>query len=382
MAYDPFTRGPHPAGVVSLKSRDEARRRSLPLEVWYPAAPAHRGQDLDPGIQASYRPLPAAAPFSQAAVAEAVPAPGRHPLVAFSHGFAGHRCQSTFLCTHLASHGYVVVAPDHVGNTTVDVMTEVLKSFQAGGGLPDPAVMMGRVHELADLRPADLSHALDRVADGGVPAAGDVDAERVGVVGHSFGGWTALMVAGRDARVAAAVPLAPAGGAADLPVNPFADRLELDWPRPVPTLYVVAARDSLLPLRGMHGLLARTRPPCAMIALAETDHQHFCDNAAQIHELFRALPISGLSSELDLAGRMVPFAELTPAADAELAIRGLTLAQLDAQLRGRAEAERFLAGAVRALAERGIGAERFEPPSASPDRPGAVGAPAGVASGK
>jgi len=376
MVYDPFPRGPHPVGVVSLESRDEVRQRTLPLEVWYPAAVAHRGQDLEPETQARYRPMPAAAPLPQAAVADAAPAAGRHRLVAFSHGFAGHRCQSTFLCTHLASHGYVVVAPDHVGNTTVDVMMEALKSFQAGGGLPDPAEMMGRVHAVADLRPGDLSHAMDRVLDGGVPGAGEVDADRVGVVGHSFGGWTALMLAGRDPRVAAAVPLAPAGGAADLPVNPFADRLDLDWPRAVPTLYVAAARDSLLPLRGMHGLLARTREPCALMVLAEMDHQHFCDNAEQIHEIFRALPAPGPWGELDLAGRMAPFAELLPAADAELAIRGLTLAHLDAQLRGRADAEHFLAGAVRTLAARGIGAERYEPP------PAAAGAPADAATAK
>jgi dienelactone hydrolase len=361
VSYDPFARGPHPAGVTSVESEDAARRRTLPIEVWYPADDAHRGQDLDPATRAGYRPMPAAAPLPQAAVRDAAPAPGRHAVVAFSHGFAGHRCQSTFLCTHLASHGYVVVAPDHVGNTTVEVMLEAMRIYQGHEGPPDPEAMTGRVLEIAGLRPGDVSHALDLVLGGGVPAAGEVDPERVAVTGHSFGGWTTLMVAGRDARVRAAVPLAPAGGALDQPVNPFEGALELDWPREVPTLYVVAERDSLLPLRGMHELLARTPGRRSMVVLSDTDHQHFCDNAEQIHELFRAMQIPGPWGGLDLAERMAPFGELTPASDAELAIRGLALAHLDAHLAGRADAEALLADARAALGERGIRAETHEP---------------------
>jgi Platelet-activating factor acetylhydrolase, isoform II len=35
------------------------------------------------------------------------------PLVIFSHSSGGNRRSSTFLCEHLASHGYVVAALDH-----------------------------------------------------------------------------------------------------------------------------------------------------------------------------------------------------------------------------------------------------------------------------
>jgi hypothetical protein len=66
------------------------------------------------------------------------------------------------------------------------------------------------------------------------------------------------------------------------------------------------------------------------------------------------MPIPGPWAELDLASRMAPFAELTPAADAERATRGLVLAHLDAHLRERADAEALLAAAARALADRGV----------------------------
>ena len=58
MSYDPFARGPHPVGVVTLELSDPARSRFVPTEVWYPAAESARGQDLDAATQDSYEVLP------------------------------------------------------------------------------------------------------------------------------------------------------------------------------------------------------------------------------------------------------------------------------------------------------------------------------------
>ena len=44
----PSERGSAPVGVKTLEVRDDARAgRTLPVEVWYPADEAHRGQDLE-----------------------------------------------------------------------------------------------------------------------------------------------------------------------------------------------------------------------------------------------------------------------------------------------------------------------------------------------
>ena len=108
----------------------------------------------------------------------------RYPLVVFSHGSGGVRFQSWFLLQALASHGYVVVAPDHAGNTALDQLL----------GTADPFPVV------AANRPRDVSFAIDevlaRAADPSDPLAGAVDPSRVAVVGHSFGGFTALAVAG------------------------------------------------------------------------------------------------------------------------------------------------------------------------------------------
>ena len=44
----------------------------------------------------------------------------QRPVLVFSHGWGGIRWQSAFLTEHLASHGYVVIAPDHTHNTFLD----------------------------------------------------------------------------------------------------------------------------------------------------------------------------------------------------------------------------------------------------------------------
>jgi predicted dienelactone hydrolase len=111
--YDPFTRGRFPVGVRTIQALDTARNRLFTCEVWYPAAAQHAGQDIAPATQDFFTVPPSGAPRNQMAVRHAAPQPGTYPLIIFSHSSGGRRRQSTFLCTHLSSHGYVVAALDH-----------------------------------------------------------------------------------------------------------------------------------------------------------------------------------------------------------------------------------------------------------------------------
>jgi dienelactone hydrolase len=350
MPYEPFGRGSHPVGVRSTTLHDAARDRALAVEVWYPADERHRGLDVDPGGCDRYELLPGLPLVTQDAVRDAEPATRRFPLVVFSHGYGGHRRQSTFLCTHLASHGYVVAAVDHRGNTIRDVFEQTIAA-RKGGPVPD---ILATLLEFIAHRPADASWLIDRVLDG---AAGDVarlvDPERIGAAGHSFGGWTTLAVAARDERVRAALPLAPAGGRLALPANPLADALDFRWGRDVPTLFVVAERDSILPLASMHDVFERMQATKRMIVLRNTDHMHFCDRAAQAHEIFRMMPPPGFFE--DAAKVAPPFAELASEAATYDAIRGLGVAHMDAVLKGEPAAKALMQGDLaRLLGTRGI----------------------------
>jgi len=263
----------------------------------------------------------------------------------FSHGYGGHRRQSTFLCTHLASHGYVVAAVDHTGNTMLEVVQGVL-ILGAGGRLPHPDTVL---REFVDLRPADVSFTIDHV----LGMDGLADPDRIGMAGHSFGGWTTLTTTARDRRIRAALPLAPAGGASPIPSNLLRESVDLRWSREVPTLYVVADRDSILPLAGMEELFARTPATKRMVVLEDADHLHFCDRVEETHELFRMMPQDPLFEHIQKA--IPPITELVPGERAHLAIRGLAVTHMDAHLRGDEAAARLLAGDVRAtLAARGV----------------------------
>ena len=354
MRYDPFARGGHPVGVRTASVQDDARGRTLPVEIWYPADDAHAGDDLREETRDRFHVFPALPPSAQDAVRDAAARPGRFPLVLFSHGFGGHRRQSTFLCTHLASHGYLVAAMDHVGNTTQDVLGSLM-ALPGGGPAPDPVALLAAA---TDYRPSDVSLVLDRLLDG---SAGDlaarIDSERVGMAGHSFGGWTTLAVSGRDPRVRAALALAPAGGAPAAEGDPLPGLLDLAWEREVPTLLVVAERDSLLPLAGMRALFARVRSQRRLAVLANADHQHFCDQVEQTHELMRSLALLAPPALRERMPQLPPIGELCPGLHGHLATRGLGLAHLDAHLREIEAAAQLLSDGASALARHGVAIE-------------------------
>jgi predicted dienelactone hydrolase len=124
---------------------------------------------------------------------------GPYPVVLFSHGNGGMRTQSVYLTEYLASHGFVVAAPDHVGNTLAEQVN--------GAGLV-PA-------EAARVRPLDISRTLDALLDastGDALLAGAADPARVGVAGHSFGGYTAFRLAGASVDVEAVQAQCASGG--------------------------------------------------------------------------------------------------------------------------------------------------------------------------
>lgn len=348
MAYDPFERGSLPVGVTTFNWTDPSRNdRLLTVEAWYPATETHRGQDLAAPTRDTYELIPGFPPGWQDAVRDAAPRAGRFPLVVFSHGFGAHRRQSTFLCTHLASHGYVVAAMDHAGNTIFETV-QMMMAAQMGGPPPDTVAILS---EIIPARPVDVSFVIDRLL-GGVEGLPGIDADRIGMSGHSFGGWTTLMVAGRDRRVRAALALAPAGGWTPLPAAPLQEALDFAWGRDVPTLFLVADSDTILPLKGMHELLERTTSPKRMVILTNADHMHFCDQVEQIHELFRMMPPPIFDQ---VASAIKPIGELCTPDGAYQFVRGLGLAHMDAHLRGDESAARFLAGdLVTTLHGRGV----------------------------
>ncbi len=199
--------GPAPVGVLTLDLVDVARLnvagdgpRPVTVEVYYPStASAIDGVPRDV-VTVLGIPIVETPAYRDVDIA-----PGTVPLVVFSHGNNGVRFQSFFFAAHLASYGYIVVTPDHHGNTFVDTLASVVD--------PMPEIN----------RPLDMTFVIDEFLAFNAVASGDffegaIDPASIGASGHSFGGLTSLLLAGGDAgfgtftdtRVQAIFPQAPA----------------------------------------------------------------------------------------------------------------------------------------------------------------------------
>lgn len=111
-----------------------------------------------------------------------------YPVLVISHGFNSDRTTYAYLAQHLASHGYVVVMPEHSGSNG----QQIADLFQ------------GRAKDVIDRtefvdRPLDVSYLLDQLEKNSISDPrfqGQLNLEKVGVLGHSYGGYTALALAG------------------------------------------------------------------------------------------------------------------------------------------------------------------------------------------
>jgi len=136
------------------------------------------------------------------------PASG-YPLILFSHGFSGCNTQSVFLMEALARAGYLVVAPNHqdarCGSNHPHGALHPEEPFRDDSKWSDATY-----RDRAD----DIRVVLDAVLVGKSFQEVRVDRERIGMAGHSLGGYTALGVAGawpswKDRRIKAVLALSP-----------------------------------------------------------------------------------------------------------------------------------------------------------------------------
>lgn len=351
MSYDPFIRGRFAVGVRTIQAHDSRRDRFFPCEIWYPVAAEYAGRDLAAETCDVFPDAVSKSPRKHMAVRDAKSKAGRYPLILFSHSGGSDRRQSTFLCTHLSSHGYVVAAMDHSERVAAELVrksdeTEEKRSVRWG------AVIANRVPDISFL----LHHLLHAAWDWEI----QLDPDAVGIAGHSFGGWTALAATEVERTIRAVVALAPAGASQRKPgILPV--KLSFHRDRDVPILYLVAENDSSLPLSGMHEIFERTPGTKRMVILHRADHLHFMDEFEVMHENFRTMPVTPELAEIQKD--MLPITELCTREQAHLFSCGLTLCHFDATLRQHADAIQFWNGDIEAkLKRRGVDANHHQIP--------------------
>lgn len=115
------------------------------------------------------------------------------PVIVISHSLGSDRTTFAYLSYHLASHGFAVLVPEHVGSNARQLQ----------------ALLQGKASEIAEPeafinRPLDVTYLLDVLAAKSQfdpKLQGRLDWQRVGIIGQSLGGYTALAVAGAPINV-------------------------------------------------------------------------------------------------------------------------------------------------------------------------------------
>ncbi len=181
----------HQVGRHSTLLADPDRDgRLLGVDIWYPALdPAD--DDLTAQTRSQYELFPGVSFESAGALQDPPARAGRFPLIVFSHGRTGMRFAYSMVCEALASRGAVVVSCDHPG----DVLTDWLLGTHAD----DRTNEVNRVGD-AHLLVHALVHGHPSI---GVGVLNAVDHDRIVIMGHSYGAYTALATVAGARGVAA-----------------------------------------------------------------------------------------------------------------------------------------------------------------------------------
>ena len=133
------------------------------------------------------------------------------PVLLFSHGITGSRHLHQVLFECLASHGYIVIAPDHSYdcNLTIFPNGHIADYRSDITGHPDSVKIR---KQQIDTRSRDIHFIIDqleRIQQGSLSSKlnGKVDLERIAVGGHSYGGATATVSTHQDKRIKACLVL-------------------------------------------------------------------------------------------------------------------------------------------------------------------------------
>ena len=226
--------GPYTVGVTSFEWIDNDREetlapapagnRKIMVQVWYPAemtdnaelAPYMDQLEVTGPVLASQFNLPdflfnhiKLAKTNSYRNAPLSTAENQYPVLIFSHGWTGVRTQNTYQAEELASHGYIVLAPDHTYGAGIVVFPDGNAILNNPDLIPDDAENEEEydriVRVLGQAWVNDLRFVLDQAElldTGTIPSifAGKLNLNQVGFFGHSTGGGAVIETCHLDSR--------------------------------------------------------------------------------------------------------------------------------------------------------------------------------------
>jgi len=254
--------GPDEVGSRTV-ALDDGRR----VVVWYPAAASAADAPtetfdiaslLSPELQAQVEPELRPQYEINAHIGADPATEGPYPVVLFSHGFAGFPEQSADLVTHLASWGFVVIAPDHVERSL--------------SGLLGTAAQGVEPREDSEVLSASLDAAVADASDESSPLNGLLDLDKVAVAGHSAGASAAYVTAAADDRMKAFIAYSVGTGRPDDDGN----AVEREIPT-VPAMVMLGEADGIIPAEASVEVYDEMVAPKYLVEVAEAGHLVFSD---------------------------------------------------------------------------------------------------------
>jgi dienelactone hydrolase len=310
-------RGPYPVGVIDLRLGDRSVVVLYPADEGSVAGSEHRSvhstqSGLPVDAQAFVPPALALDVPGDVYLGPAVNAEGPFPLVLYSHATAQGNRSAAAQLEHLASWGFIAVAPQHHER---DVMATVTGRLTMSG---DP--------DVRDLRNTIEMMRRENTRSDSV-LLGSIDLDRVGAIGHLEGGRAVARLAIESPAVDAWIGLAPvppvpltADGQIDRSEVAVTFALAATPPPPQPSL-VVAPADYLVTERGLKALTDWLVGSDQLVLLANAGGASFTDACSTIRS----------------RGGLLQFAAYVPVAPEVLAAleEGCTDGRLDPALASR-----------------------------------------------
>ena len=186
----PMPTGPYQVGTTKYDLTDVYRKelehpngRLIPIQIYFPM---HRGEHtllakiIEPRVPGPWEPLKAMG-YSQKADISLL-ADGRHPLALVNHAKAVSLADYAFLAEDLASHGYIVVSIQHQLNTDQEE-----PHFWLDRSLSRNAKIIDNLLYVFEWLKENHESLF----------ANKIDLKRTGLIGHSMGGNSLLLLANR-----------------------------------------------------------------------------------------------------------------------------------------------------------------------------------------
>jgi dienelactone hydrolase len=290
--------GPYGVGVSTEHIMSSGT--DVPVELWYPTSADNAHGTAAKTALSNYLPKVLSAILPSSITNLTIPlygffnvpvAQGQFPIAVFSHGYGGFNVQSTFLMSHLASWGCVVVAPEHTTRDLAAVLNQIItkQTLPTANG-----------QDVRDLTSAIASLSAWNTTSSS-PFYNHLDMTRIAAIGHSEGGIAAQQLAATQPNVRAYVGLAGA-------VDPSApDGVSTAVPKTA-SLLMSGTLDKVVPTSSVIRAYDSFHSPKRFIALSNAGHLVFsnaCSLASVVnlselaHQFHVSIPASFLAITSD-----------------------------------------------------------------------------------